>query len=154
VIGGRATTHMPDAEVSWPDLPDSAYPGECWAIEAELTPKPLTRTAAIMAGLLTRTADYHPDAAPAGHPPLGDVLGQVPDKIKQRLFDAFDVQPLYSKTHNQVTFWATITPSTPAALAAIIAASETPDLTALLAAHTGQDHVSDLASQPGAAKPP
>jgi hypothetical protein len=82
-------------------------------------------------------------------PPLGDVLGQVPDKIKQRLFDAFDVQALYSKTHNQVTFWATITPSTPAALAAIIAASETPDLAGLLATHTGQDHVSDLASQPG-----
>jgi hypothetical protein len=67
-IGGRATMHVPDAEVSWPDLPDSAYPGECWAIEAELTPKPLARTTAIMAGLLTRTADYYPDAAPAGHP--------------------------------------------------------------------------------------
>jgi hypothetical protein len=67
-IGGRATGHVPDAEVSWPDLPDSAYPGECWAIEAELTPKPLARTTAIMAGLLTRTADYYPDAAPVGHP--------------------------------------------------------------------------------------
>jgi hypothetical protein len=87
-------------------------------------------------------------------PPLGDVLGQVPDKIKQRLFEAFDVQALYSKTHNQVTFWATITPSTPAALTAIIAASETPDLAALLATHTGQDHVSDLASQPGRAISP
>ena len=67
-IGGRATSHVPDAEVSWPDLPESAYPGECWAIEAELTPKPLARTAAIMAGLLNRTADYYPDSAPAGHP--------------------------------------------------------------------------------------
>jgi hypothetical protein len=37
-IGGRATGHIPDAEVSWPDLPESPYPGECWAIEAELTP--------------------------------------------------------------------------------------------------------------------
>jgi hypothetical protein len=46
-------------------------------------------------------------------PPLGDVLGQVPDKIKQKLFDAFDVQALYSKTQNQVTFWATITPPPP-----------------------------------------
>jgi hypothetical protein len=84
-------------------------------------------------------------------PLLGDLLGQVPDRIKQQLFDAFDIQALYSKTHNQVTLWATITPTTPAALAAIIAASETPDLTALPA---NQDHVSDLASQPGTAGSP
>src|SRR5215510_12956726 len=37
-IGGRATGHIPDAEVSWPDLPASPYPGESWAVEAELTP--------------------------------------------------------------------------------------------------------------------
>jgi hypothetical protein len=64
-IGGRATGHVPDAEVSWPDLPGSPYPGECWAIEAELTPKPLARTAAIMAALAARTTDYHPHAPPA-----------------------------------------------------------------------------------------
>ncbi len=75
-------------------------------------------------------------------PMLGDILDAAPDRIKQKLFDAFDIQALYSKTHNQVTLWATITPATPAALAAIIADSETPDLTA-------QDHVSDLASHPG-----
>jgi hypothetical protein len=84
-------------------------------------------------------------------PMLGDILRDAPDRIKQKLFDAFDIQALYSKTHNQVTFWATITPSTPAALAAIIAASETPDLAALL---TAQDHPSDLASQPGTARLP
>ncbi len=67
-IGGRATGHVPDAEVSWPDLPASAYPGECWAIEAELTPKPLARTAGIMAGLLARTADYYADSAPGPGP--------------------------------------------------------------------------------------
>jgi hypothetical protein len=67
-IGGRATGHVPDAEVSWPDLPGSPYPGECWAIEAELTPKPLARTAAIMAGLAARTTDYHP-GAPSGTGP-------------------------------------------------------------------------------------
>lgn len=54
--------HVPDAEVSWPDVPASPYPGERWAIEAELTPKPLARTSAIMSGLLGRTAGYHPDA--------------------------------------------------------------------------------------------
>jgi hypothetical protein len=83
-------------------------------------------------------------------PMLGDLLAAAPDKIKQKLFDAFDIQALYSKTHHQVTFWATITPSTPATLAAIIAASETPDLAIL----PTQDHVSDLASQPGRATSP
>ena len=68
-IGGRVGGgHVPDAEVSWPDLPASPYAGECWAIEAELTPKPLTRTTAIMSGLLTRTADYGPGARPGPGP--------------------------------------------------------------------------------------
>jgi hypothetical protein len=48
-IGGRATGHIPDAEVSWPDLPSSPYAGEClWpGIEdaddlgvGDATPKP------------------------------------------------------------------------------------------------------------------
>jgi hypothetical protein len=68
-IGGRVGTgHVPDAEVSWPDIPASPYAGECWAIEAELTPKPLARTTAIMAGLLARTADYQPGARPGPGP--------------------------------------------------------------------------------------
>jgi hypothetical protein len=67
-IGGRASGHIPDAEVSWPDLPGSAYPGECWAVEAELTPKPLARTAGIMAVLAARTADYYPDSVPGPRP--------------------------------------------------------------------------------------
>jgi hypothetical protein len=69
VAGGKVGIgHVPDAEVSWPDVPASAYPGQCWAIEGELTPKPLTRTSAIMAGLLTRSADYQPDALPGRVP--------------------------------------------------------------------------------------
>jgi hypothetical protein len=67
-IGGRAAGHVPDAEVSWPDLPASAYAGECWAIEAELTPKPLARTTGIMAALAARTADYYPDSTPGNRP--------------------------------------------------------------------------------------
>jgi len=63
--------HLPDAEVHWPDtgLP---WGGECWAIEAELTPKTVTRTTAIMRELLTRTGDYGCPAAEAhvpGMPP-------------------------------------------------------------------------------------
>jgi hypothetical protein len=64
-VGGG---HVPDAEVSWPEVTGSGYAGECWAIEAELTPKPLARTAAIMAGLLARTADYPPTAQPGPGP--------------------------------------------------------------------------------------
>jgi hypothetical protein len=67
-IGGRTAGHVPDAEVSWPDLPTSPYAGECWAIEAELTPKSLARTAGIMAALAARSSDYDPGATPGGGP--------------------------------------------------------------------------------------
>jgi hypothetical protein len=62
--GGRVgrTGHVPDAEVSWPDVPGSNYPGQRWAIEAELTPKPLARTTAIMSGLLSATSGHQPGA--------------------------------------------------------------------------------------------
>ena len=54
--------------MSWPDLPCSAYAGHCWAIEAELTPKPIARTTAIMSGLLARASDYQPAARPGRGP--------------------------------------------------------------------------------------
>jgi hypothetical protein len=67
--GGRVGgSHVPDAEVSWPDLIGSTYAGQCWAIEAELTPKPLARTTAIMHGLLARASDYQPGARPGPGP--------------------------------------------------------------------------------------
>jgi hypothetical protein len=67
--GGRVGGgHVPDAEVAWPEVPGSAYAGECWAIEAELTPKPLARTAAIITGLLATAADYQPAARPGPRP--------------------------------------------------------------------------------------
>ena len=44
---------MPDAEIHWPSLPASPYPGQVWAVEVELTPKPLARTTRIMGGLLS-----------------------------------------------------------------------------------------------------
>ena len=91
-LGGRlgVREHLPDAEVHWPDGPPAdpapggpgpdgtdldgtvAWAGECWAIEAELTPKTVTRTTAIMRELLARTGDYGCPAAEAmvpGHPP-------------------------------------------------------------------------------------
>jgi hypothetical protein len=77
-FGGRigAAEHVPDAEVHWPDAaaagPAPAWAGECWAIEAELTPKTTVRTTAIMRELLDRTGDYGCPAAQArvpGQPP-------------------------------------------------------------------------------------
>jgi hypothetical protein len=73
-LGGRvgARDHLPDAEVHWPDAaaagPAADWAGECWAIEAELTPKTVVRTTAIMRELLTRTADYGSPAATARQP--------------------------------------------------------------------------------------
>ncbi|MGH3277667.1 MAG: hypothetical protein ACRDNW_00825 [Trebonia sp.] len=63
--------HLPDAEVHWPDLPPAAPPdgaavawaGECWAVEAELSPKTVARTVAIMREILSRTGDYGCPAA-------------------------------------------------------------------------------------------
>ena len=59
-MGGRTglREHVPDGEVHWPDGVRCPWAGECWAIEAELTPKTLARTVAIMRELLCRTGDY------------------------------------------------------------------------------------------------
>jgi len=64
--------HLPDGEVHWPDDADVAWAGECWAIEAELTRKTVSRTAAIMHELLSRTGDYGcaaGDVVAPGRPP-------------------------------------------------------------------------------------
>ncbi len=84
-------------------------------------------------------------------PLLGDVLPPLPDRIKAQLFDAFDLTMLYNKAGDQITCRATITPSTPAALAAIIAQAGIDDLAAYL---NDQDHPSDLSRQPGPARWP
>jgi hypothetical protein len=70
--------HLPDAEVHWPDETRGAdgapigWAGECWAVEAELTPKTVARTAAIMRAILLRTGDYGctvADVSVPGRPP-------------------------------------------------------------------------------------
>ncbi|MGH3289578.1 MAG: hypothetical protein ACRDPD_33695, partial [Streptosporangiaceae bacterium] len=50
---GVGLGHLPDAEIHWPSLPHSPYAGQVWAVEIELTPKPLARTSRIMGGLLS-----------------------------------------------------------------------------------------------------
>jgi len=64
--------HLPDAEVHWADGTGAGWAGECWAVEAELTPKTVARTTAIMREILSRTGDYGGPAAEAavpGRPP-------------------------------------------------------------------------------------
>jgi len=70
--------HLPDAEVHWPDEARRqdgtpiGWAGECWAIEAEVSPKTIARTTAIMRELLFRTGDYGCPAADVsvpGRPP-------------------------------------------------------------------------------------
>jgi hypothetical protein len=72
-MGGRVglRQHIPDGEVHWPDGAAVPWAGECWAIEAELTPKTASRTVAIMRELLARTGDYGCPAAEivTGGPP-------------------------------------------------------------------------------------
>jgi hypothetical protein len=69
-VGSRQ--HLPDGEVHWPDDSPAGAPvawaGECWAVEAELSPKTVARTVAIMREILTRTGDYGCPAAEASVP--------------------------------------------------------------------------------------
>jgi hypothetical protein len=60
--------HLPDAEVHWPDEAPVGWAGECWAVEAELSPKTVARTVAIMREILVRTGDYGCPAAEAAVP--------------------------------------------------------------------------------------
>jgi site-specific DNA recombinase len=53
-------------------------------------------------------------------PLAGDILTAAPDRIKEAICAAFDIHVLYRKDQHQVTIWATITPSTPATIAALI----------------------------------
>lgn len=100
-LGGHVgTAHVPDADVHWPSLDTSPYPGQVWAIEAELTPKPVARTTAIMRGLLARNSDYGPEAAnahgpryvqvvylaaPAARPVVTRAIGALPAPLQARI---------------------------------------------------------------------
>ena len=78
----------------------------------------------------TQLAALTKAAEPAGDPALLDALPTLTDihdapaRLLQQLFQAFDIQLLYSKDMHQVTGRATITTSTPQAIAAIIADSD------------------------------
>ena len=71
--------HVPDAEIHWPSIPGSRYAGQVWAVEAELTPKPIARTTRIMGGLLTSGHHTHVIylVAPAALPVVTRAAGSL-----------------------------------------------------------------------------
>src|ERR1700691_3607335 len=72
--------HAPDAEIHWPSLPGSPYAGQVWAVEVELTPKPIARTTRIMAGLLSpmRYAQVIYLTAPHARPVVTRAIDALP----------------------------------------------------------------------------
>jgi hypothetical protein len=53
-------------------------------------------------------------------PVLGDLMAHMPTRLHAQLYDALGIELLYRHDLNQVTIYATITPSTPRALAALL----------------------------------
>jgi hypothetical protein len=79
--------HLPDAEIRWPSLDGAPYSGQIWCIEVELTPKPVTRTSRIMAGLLSpaRYAQVIYLTAPAARPVVARAVDGLPGGQRDRV---------------------------------------------------------------------
>jgi hypothetical protein len=79
--------HVADAEIHWPSIAGSPYAGQVWAIEVELTPKPLARTTRIMGGLLApmRYAQVIYLTAPAAGPVVTRVAAALPPGEQARV---------------------------------------------------------------------
>jgi hypothetical protein len=73
--------------VHWPSLDASPYAGQVWAVEVELTLKPLPRTARIMGGLLTpaRYAQVIYLTAPAARAVLTRAAAGLPPAQQSRI---------------------------------------------------------------------
>jgi hypothetical protein len=76
-----------DAEIHWPSIAGSPYAGQVWAIEVELTPKPLARTTRIMGGLLApmRYAQVIYLTAPAAGPVVTRAAASLPPGEQPRV---------------------------------------------------------------------
>ena len=79
--------HVADAEIHWPSINSSPYAGQTWAVEVELTPKPVARTERIMTALLS-----HPGyaqvvylTAPVARPVVGRAAAGLPDGRRARV---------------------------------------------------------------------
>jgi hypothetical protein len=85
--GRSATGHLPDAEVHWPSIESSPYAGQIWALEVELSPKPVARTVGIMAQLLAemRYATVVYLAAPAARSVVLQAVAALPAPERSRV---------------------------------------------------------------------
>ena len=83
----RDPGHVPDAEIHWPSIAARPYAGQVWAIEVELTPKPVTRTTRIMTGLLSpmRYAQVVYLTAPAARPVVTRAAASLPTGEQSRV---------------------------------------------------------------------
>ena len=83
----RDAGHVPDAEIHWPSIAGRPYAGQVWAIEVELTPKPVTRTTRIMTGLLSpmRYAQVVYLTAPAARPVVTRAAASLPTGEQSRV---------------------------------------------------------------------
>jgi hypothetical protein len=79
--------HVADAEIHWPSIAGRPYQGQVWAIEAELTPKPLARTTRIMAELLApmQYAYVIYLTAPAARPVVTRAAASLPPGEQARM---------------------------------------------------------------------
>ena len=79
--------HVPDAEIHWPSIATSLYAGQVWAIEVELTPKPIGRTTRIMTGLLSpmRYAHVVYLTAPSARPVVTRAAALLPAAEQARV---------------------------------------------------------------------
>jgi hypothetical protein len=62
--------HVADGEVHYPADSGMPWAGEIWAVEVELSRKPVERTAAIMAEVLAKITDYGPNPCGGAAPGL------------------------------------------------------------------------------------
>jgi hypothetical protein len=85
---GPAAGHVPDAEIHWPSIDASPYAGQVWAVEVELTPKPVARATRIMTGLLSDPARYAQVlylTAPPARPVVTRSAGRIPADQQPRI---------------------------------------------------------------------
>jgi hypothetical protein len=87
LTSNAGAAHLADAEIVWPSLEASGYAGQVWAVEVELTPKPVARTVRIMSGLLARPgyAQVVYLTAPAARPVVVRAVAGLPGPHRARV---------------------------------------------------------------------
>lgn len=85
-VPGTGTGHVPDAEVLWPSVPGSAWDGQAWAVEVELTPKPAARLNRIIGALLSgQYAQVLYLTSPAARPVVERAAARFPAEQAARI---------------------------------------------------------------------